>query len=168
MHEAPIAAVQINRRLAEQDICDYSPLDPVAMLLNECATGHVDVRLGHRVTDISRADTFRVETDRGSFTAAALVLATALGLALAGGGTAASSGASTAAKGSVFTGYAFDACNASTSSSKRSRSSPRAINRAAGVSRTHNALSTSAVSAGIPASCAARAARASAARAVFV
>ena len=34
------------------------------------------MRLGHRVTDISRADGFRVETDKGSFTAAALVLAT--------------------------------------------------------------------------------------------
>ena len=46
------------------------------MLLAECAAGHVDVRLGHRVTDISRADAFRVETDKGSFTAASLVLAT--------------------------------------------------------------------------------------------
>ena len=46
------------------------------MLLDECAAGHVDVRLGHRVTDISRSDGFRVETDRGGFTAAALVLAT--------------------------------------------------------------------------------------------
>ena len=41
----------------------------VAMLLAECARGGVDVRLGHRVTDISRAERFRVETDKGGFTA---------------------------------------------------------------------------------------------------
>ena len=59
-----------------QLFCDGSARAVVAMLLNECAAGHVDVRLGHRVTDIARADGFRVETDRGGFTAAALVLAT--------------------------------------------------------------------------------------------
>ena len=63
---------------------------------------------------------------------------------------------------------ALDARSASTSSSRRGRSSPRAIRRAAGVFRTRDALSTSAVSAGISASRAARSARASAARAVFV
>jgi len=46
------------------------------MLLAECAAGHVDVRLGHSVTDISRGDNFRVETDKGNFAAASLVLAT--------------------------------------------------------------------------------------------
>ena len=46
------------------------------MLLAECAADHVDVRLGHSVTDISRGDNFRVETDKGSFAAASLVLAT--------------------------------------------------------------------------------------------
>src|ERR1700682_1822801 len=51
---------------------------------------------------------------------------------------------------------AFDASNASTSSSRRSRSSPLAIRRAAGVFRTTNALSTSAGSAGIRAWRAAR------------
>ena len=56
--------------------CDGSARAIVAMLLAECAAGHVDVRLGHRVTDISRGDDFRVETDKGSFTAASLVLAT--------------------------------------------------------------------------------------------
>jgi predicted Rossmann fold flavoprotein len=59
-----------------QLFCDGSARAIVAMLLNECAAGHVDVRLGHRVTDISRADCFRVETDKGDFTAASLVLAT--------------------------------------------------------------------------------------------
>jgi len=59
-----------------QLFCDGSARAVVAMLLAECATGHVDVRLAHRVTDVSRADSFRVETDKGSFTAATLVLAT--------------------------------------------------------------------------------------------
>src|SRR5712672_1530192 len=63
---------------------------------------------------------------------------------------------------------AFDASNASTSSSRRSRSSPLAIRRAAGVFRTRDALSTSAVSGGIRAWRAAHSARASAARAAFV
>jgi predicted Rossmann fold flavoprotein len=59
-----------------QLFCDGSARAIVAMLLAECAAGQVEVRLGHRVTDVSRADTFRVETDKGGFTAAALVLAT--------------------------------------------------------------------------------------------
>src|SRR5213083_2668882 len=63
---------------------------------------------------------------------------------------------------------AFDASNASTSSSRRSRSSPLVIRRAAGVFRTRSAPSTSAVRAGIRAWRAARSARASAARAAFV
>ena len=62
----------------------------------------------------------------------------------------------------------FRRLSASTSSSRRGRSSPRAIRRAAGLSRTREALSTSAVSAGIRASRASRAALARAARAVFV
>jgi predicted Rossmann fold flavoprotein len=59
-----------------QLFCDGSARAVVAMLLSECAAGHVDVRLGHRVTDISRSHAFRVETDKGDFTAASLVLAT--------------------------------------------------------------------------------------------
>jgi predicted Rossmann fold flavoprotein len=59
-----------------QLFCDGSARAIVAMLLDECAAGQVDVRLGHRVTDIARPDGFRVETDRGGFTAPALVLAT--------------------------------------------------------------------------------------------
>ena len=59
-----------------QLFCDGSARAVVAMLLAECAAGNVDVRLGHRVTDISRGDAFRVETDKGNFTARSLVLAT--------------------------------------------------------------------------------------------
>jgi predicted Rossmann fold flavoprotein len=46
------------------------------MLLSECAQVAVDVRVGYTVTDISRADTFRVETSHEAFTASSLVLAT--------------------------------------------------------------------------------------------
>ncbi len=59
-----------------QLFCDESARQIVAMLLAECAAGGVDLRLNHRVTDISRADDFCVETAQGRFHAAALVLAT--------------------------------------------------------------------------------------------
>ena len=59
-----------------QLFCNGSARAIVAMLLAECAQGGVDVRVGHTVTDISRADCFRLETSHGCFTASALVLAT--------------------------------------------------------------------------------------------
>jgi predicted Rossmann fold flavoprotein len=59
-----------------QLFCDGSAREILAMLLEECAAAGVDLRTGHRVTSVSRADRFRVETDRGSFTAAATVIAT--------------------------------------------------------------------------------------------
>jgi predicted Rossmann fold flavoprotein len=59
-----------------QLFCNGSARAVVAMLLDECAQAGVDVRVSHRVTGISRAENFHVDTDRGAFTAAALVLAT--------------------------------------------------------------------------------------------
>jgi len=59
-----------------QLFCDGSAREIVAMLLAECAAAGVEIRLGHRITDVSRADRFRVVTDRGEFSAPALVLAT--------------------------------------------------------------------------------------------
>ncbi len=53
-----------------QLFCNGSARAVVAMLLAECAQGGVDVRVGHTVTDISRADCFRLETSHGCFTAA--------------------------------------------------------------------------------------------------
>jgi predicted Rossmann fold flavoprotein len=58
-----------------QLFCDGSARAIVAMLLAECAAVGVEIRTGCRVTGLSRADAFRVETDQGAFTAAALVLA---------------------------------------------------------------------------------------------
>ena len=46
------------------------------MLLQECARGGVDVRLGHAVSNVSRTDQFRIETNKGCFAAPVLVLAT--------------------------------------------------------------------------------------------
>jgi predicted Rossmann fold flavoprotein len=59
-----------------QLFCDGSARAIVAMLVSECEATGVDLRLRHRITDVSRADSFRVETDRGAFIAPALVLAT--------------------------------------------------------------------------------------------
>jgi predicted Rossmann fold flavoprotein len=59
-----------------QLFCDGSARAIVGLLLDECEAAGVELRLRHRVIDVSRADGFRVETDRGSFTAPALVLAT--------------------------------------------------------------------------------------------
>ena len=58
-----------------QLFCDTSARDVVAMLLAECAAVHVDIRLAHRITDISRHDRFEVATDKGVFSATSLVLA---------------------------------------------------------------------------------------------
>jgi predicted Rossmann fold flavoprotein len=46
------------------------------MLLAECAAAGVEVKVGHRITGIERADHFTVATDHGAFTAPSLVLAT--------------------------------------------------------------------------------------------
>ena len=59
-----------------QLFCDGSARAIVAMLLAECAAGGVDLRLGQTVTNVSKAEYFRVETGSGCFTAPALVLAT--------------------------------------------------------------------------------------------
>lgn len=59
-----------------QLFCDGTARAVVAMLLAECAAADVDVRTAYRVTSISRSDRFEVVTDKGSYTATSLVLAT--------------------------------------------------------------------------------------------
>ncbi len=59
-----------------QLFCDGSAREILAMLLAECAAAGVDLRTRHSVTEISRADRFRIETDKGSFVAPVLALAT--------------------------------------------------------------------------------------------
>jgi predicted Rossmann fold flavoprotein len=68
--------IAFHEKTLGQLFCDGSARDIVAMLLAECAAVGVDVRVGHRVVDVGRADGFRVETDRGDFSAGSLVLAT--------------------------------------------------------------------------------------------
>jgi predicted Rossmann fold flavoprotein len=71
MHRIPF-----HEKTRGQLFCDGSAREIVAMLMAECAAAGVDVRLAHRITDVSRAERFVVETDRGTFHAGALVLAT--------------------------------------------------------------------------------------------
>ena len=76
-----IALVQRHRiafheKTLGQLFCDGSARAIVAMLLAEADAAGVTLRLGHRVTAVSRSDRFRVETDHGPFEAPALVLAT--------------------------------------------------------------------------------------------
>ncbi|HLX04627.1 MAG TPA: NAD(P)/FAD-dependent oxidoreductase [Candidatus Binatus sp.] len=68
--------IRYHEKTLGQLFCDGSAREILGMLLAECAAAHVDLRTQHRVTDVVRTDRFRIETDKGSFTAPALVLAT--------------------------------------------------------------------------------------------
>jgi predicted Rossmann fold flavoprotein len=59
-----------------QLFCDGSARQIVAMLLAECAAAGVEVQVAHRIASIEKADRFAVRTDKGEFSARALVLAT--------------------------------------------------------------------------------------------
>jgi predicted Rossmann fold flavoprotein len=59
-----------------QLFCDGSARAIVAMLLDECAAAKVDLRLNHRVIDLTRNGRFNIRTNQGSFAAQALVIAT--------------------------------------------------------------------------------------------
>jgi predicted Rossmann fold flavoprotein len=69
--------IRFHEKTLGQLFCDGSAREIVAMLLAECSAAGVDLRLSHRVSDVSRGpDGFRVETSGGAFAAPALVLAT--------------------------------------------------------------------------------------------
>ena len=68
--------IAFHEKTLGQLFCDGSARQIVAMLLSECEAAEVDVRVGHQIVDVSRSDGFRVETDRGAFSAGCLVLAT--------------------------------------------------------------------------------------------
>ncbi|WP_137125421.1 NAD(P)/FAD-dependent oxidoreductase [Roseomonas sp. HF4] len=68
--------IAFHEKTLGQLFCDGSARQIVAMLRAECDAAGVDLRLGHRITDIARADRFTVATDHGAFTAESLVLAT--------------------------------------------------------------------------------------------
>ncbi len=59
-----------------QLFCDGSAREILAMLLEECAAARVDLRAAQRIASVTRADRFRVDTERGGFVAPALVVAT--------------------------------------------------------------------------------------------
>ena len=68
--------IRYHEKTLGQLFCDGSAREILAMLLAECAAAGVDLRTAHSVTEITRADRFRIETDKGRFDTPALVLAT--------------------------------------------------------------------------------------------
>jgi len=67
--------IRYHEKTLGQLFCNGSAREILAMLLAECATARVDLRIAHRVGAITRGDRFRIDTDKGSFAAPALVLA---------------------------------------------------------------------------------------------
>jgi predicted Rossmann fold flavoprotein len=68
--------IRYHEKTLGQLFCDGSARGILAMLLAECAAAKVDLRVGHSASAISRAGRFLVETNRGTFAAPALVIAT--------------------------------------------------------------------------------------------
>ena len=68
--------IRYHEKTLGQLFCDGSAREVLTMLLAECAAASVDLRTGHSVKEITRADRFRIETNNASFDAQALVLAT--------------------------------------------------------------------------------------------
>jgi predicted Rossmann fold flavoprotein len=68
--------IAFHEKTLGQLFCDGSARAIVAMLIQEAQQTGVDLRLAHRITDLSKSDSFQVSTDHGSFTASRLVLAT--------------------------------------------------------------------------------------------
>ncbi len=68
--------IPFHEKTLGQLFCDGSAREIVGMLVAECNAAGVDIRTSHRVVDVSGANGFRVDTDRGSFNAPCLVLAT--------------------------------------------------------------------------------------------
>lgn len=59
-----------------QMFCDGSAREIVAMLLSECQTGGVTLRLGQNIQNIIKSDRFLIQTQAGTIQASSLVLAT--------------------------------------------------------------------------------------------
>jgi hypothetical protein len=68
--------IRYHEKTLGQLFCDGSAREILAMLLEECAAARVDLRTRHRVTEVTRGDRFRIETNQGSFDAPVLVVAT--------------------------------------------------------------------------------------------
>ncbi len=59
-----------------QLFCDGSAREILEMLVGDCTSAGVQLQLGRRITDISKTDSFRIETEAGVIQAGAVVLAT--------------------------------------------------------------------------------------------
>ena len=57
--------IRYHEKTLGQLFCDGSAREILAMLLAECAAARVDLRTGQSVTEITRADRFRIETRQG-------------------------------------------------------------------------------------------------------
>jgi predicted Rossmann fold flavoprotein len=69
-------SIRYHEKTLGQLFCDGSARDIVRLLLDECEAVEVEVRPDHRIVEVSRATSFRIETDHGSFNSGSLVLAT--------------------------------------------------------------------------------------------
>ncbi|NNM58009.1 NAD(P)/FAD-dependent oxidoreductase [Acidocella sp.] len=68
--------IKYHEKKLGQLFCDNSAKEILAMLLGLCTAAGVELRTGHSVTEISKAEHFRVETTAGTVESTALVLAT--------------------------------------------------------------------------------------------
>jgi predicted Rossmann fold flavoprotein len=68
--------IRYHEKTLGQLFCDGSARQIVDMLVAESTASGVDLRLAHRVIEITRTDRFRVVTDKSVFAAPALVIAT--------------------------------------------------------------------------------------------
>ncbi|MGB9153265.1 MAG: NAD(P)/FAD-dependent oxidoreductase [Alphaproteobacteria bacterium] len=59
-----------------QLFCDISAREIVDMLLDECRSAQVDIRLDQQIGEVGKTDSFRIQTQADVFEAASLVLAT--------------------------------------------------------------------------------------------
>lgn len=59
-----------------QLFCDESSRQIISMLLDECVVGNVVVKKGCQVNDIRKSDSFSVDTNQGSFSSGAVIIAT--------------------------------------------------------------------------------------------
>jgi predicted Rossmann fold flavoprotein len=68
--------IAFHEKTLGQLFCDGSARQILAMLLAETAAAGVDLRLAHRITEVTKPSAFRVVTDQGAFEAPSLILAT--------------------------------------------------------------------------------------------
>ncbi|HUW79919.1 MAG TPA: NAD(P)/FAD-dependent oxidoreductase [Acidocella sp.] len=68
--------IKYHEKRLGQLFCDGSACEILAMLLGMCSAAGVELRTGCTITEISKSDSFRIDTDSGVFESPALVLAT--------------------------------------------------------------------------------------------